>query len=44
VLPMQGRSFFYEEMGKSGDNRKGMVVGEYTTEVYHPSAMARLRV
>jgi hypothetical protein len=44
VLPMQGRSFFYEEMGKSGDNRKGMVVGEYTVEVYHPNAMARLYV
>jgi hypothetical protein len=44
VVPLQGRSFFYEEMGKSGDNRKGMVVGEYTVEVHHPDAMARLRV
>jgi hypothetical protein len=44
VVPLQGRSFFYEEMGKSGDNRKGMVVGEYSLEVHHQAAMARLRV
>lgn len=44
VLPLQSRNFAYEEMGKSGDNTKGMVVGEYTTEVHHGSAMARLRV
>jgi hypothetical protein len=44
VVPLQGRSFFYKEMGVSGDNRKGMVVGEYTVEVHHPDAMARLRV
>jgi hypothetical protein len=30
-------------MGKSGDNIKGIVVGDYTVEAYHPSAMARLR-
>jgi hypothetical protein len=44
VVALQGRSFFYKEMGDSGDNRKGMVVGEYTVEAHHPSAMARLRV
>ncbi len=44
VLPLQGRSFMYEEMGKSGDNTKGMIVGEYTAEIHHPSAMARLYV
>lgn len=44
VVPMNGRSFFYEEMGKSGDNTKGLVVGEYTVEVHHPSAMGRLYV
>jgi hypothetical protein len=44
VVPLQGRSFGYEEMGKSGDNRKGMVVGEYTVEAHHVNAMARLRV
>jgi hypothetical protein len=30
-------------MGRSGDNTKGMVIGEYTTEVHHPQAMARLK-
>lgn len=44
VLPLQGRSFTYLEMGRSGDNKKGMVVGEYTVEAHHPSAMGRLRV
>jgi hypothetical protein len=44
VPPLQGRSFGYLEMGRSGDNVKGMVVGEYSVEVHHPSAMARLRV
>jgi hypothetical protein len=44
VVPLQGRNFTYQEMGRTGDNAKGMVVGEYTTEVYHPQAMGRLRV
>ena len=43
VLPLQSRNFVYREMGLSGDNRKGMIVGDYTQETYHPSAMARLR-
>lgn len=43
VLPLQGRNFVYREMGLSGDNTKGMVVGEYTNEAYHPQAMSRLR-
>lgn len=41
VVPLNGRSFSYVEMGRSGDNVKGMVVGEYTVECHHPSAMAR---
>lgn len=44
VVPLTGRNFTYEELGKSGDNRKGQVIGEYTVEVHHPDAMARLRV
>jgi len=44
VVPLQARNFTYQEMGKSGDNTKGMVVGEYTVEVHHGSAMGRLRV
>jgi hypothetical protein len=43
VLPMQGRSFAYQEMGKTGDNTKGMLVGEYVVEGYHTGAMGRLR-
>jgi hypothetical protein len=31
-------------MAKTGDNEKAMLVGEYTVEVHHPNAMARLRV
>jgi hypothetical protein len=31
-------------MGKTGDNVKGLVVGEYTVETHHAGAMARLRV
>lgn len=44
VVPLQGRSFGYQEMARTGDNTKGMVVGEYTVEVHHPDAMGRLRV
>lgn len=43
VLPLQSRNFNYLEMGKTGDNRKGMVVGDYVAEVFHASAMARIR-
>jgi len=43
VPPLNGRNFSYVEMGKTGDNVKGMVVGEYTQETFHPSAMARIR-
>lgn len=43
VVPLQGRSFRYDEMAKTGDNRKGLLVGEYTCEVHHESAMGRLR-
>lgn len=44
VVPLQGRSFSYEEMGKTGDSKKGLLTGEYTIEVHHANAMARLRV
>lgn len=44
VVGLQGRSFQYTEMARAGDNVKGMAVGEYTVEVHHPSAMARLYV
>lgn len=44
VVPLQGRSFSYDEMGKTGDSKKGLLTGEYTIEVHHANAMARLRV
>lgn len=44
VIPLTGRNFSYQELGVSGDNVKGMITGEYTIEVHHPEAMARLRV
>lgn len=45
VVPnLVNRSFSYVEMAKDGDNRKGLIVGEYTLEAYHPGAMGRLRV
>ncbi len=44
VLPLNGRSVNIEDMAKTGDNEKALVLGEYTLEVYHEQAMARLRV
>lgn len=44
VGALAGRSFNYTEMAVSGDNRKGLMTGEYTLELYHQQAMARLRV
>lgn len=41
---LRGRSFQIEEMGKTGDNRKGLLTGEYGVELHHSYAMARLRV
>lgn len=41
VVPGNGRSFAYEEMAKTGDNRKGLITGEYTLEVHHEAGMAR---
>lgn len=43
VLPLQGRSVDYTEMAVSGDNQKGLIVGEYTLEYHHEAAMARVR-
>ncbi len=42
VLPLQGRSFDVKQMATTGDNEKSMVVGEYTLEVNHEAAMARI--
>jgi hypothetical protein len=42
VKQLAGRSFDYKEMGVGGDNRKGLIVGEYTLELFHQQAMGRL--
>lgn len=44
VVPLQGRSFSVAPMAKTGDNEKALLTGEYTVEVHHENAMARLRV
>lgn len=44
VKNLQGRSFNILPIGRQGDNEKELIVGEYTVEVYHPAAMARIRV
>jgi hypothetical protein len=43
VVPLQGRSFGVADMAIDGDNRKALLTGEYTVEVHHPNAMARVR-
>lgn len=44
IVPLQGRSFKVTPMAKTGDNEKALLTGEYTLEVHHENAMARLRV
>lgn len=43
IAPLQGRSFKVTPMAKTGDNEKVLLTGEYTIEVHHENAMARLR-
>jgi hypothetical protein len=44
VKPVVYRPWQMLDIAKSGDNVKAMLVGEYTLEVHHENAMARLRV
>jgi hypothetical protein len=44
VVPLQRRSFHYEEIAKTGDNVKGMIVGEYTLELRQPEGMGLMKV
>lgn len=43
VVPLQGRSFKITPMAKTGDNEKALLTGEYTLEVHHENAMARIK-
>jgi hypothetical protein len=42
LLPLQGRSFAYQEVAKTGDATKGQIVGEYVLEVKNESGCAKL--
>lgn len=42
VTPLQGRSFRYEPVSRTGDAEKGMIIGEYTVEVWNPEGMAKI--
>ena len=41
VVPLQGRSFTFEQVSRTGDSEKGMVLGEYTTEVMNEEGLAK---
>jgi hypothetical protein len=43
VRPLRGRSFFREEIAKTGDSTKGHVIGEYTVEIHQPDKMFQAR-
>jgi hypothetical protein len=43
VVPKQGRSFHVQDIAKTGDNRKRLIVGEYGVEVHHAQAMAQVK-
>lgn len=38
ILPLKGRAFFLEKLGKTGDSNDWQMVGEYTMEVRNASA------
>ena len=42
VPPLQGRSFRYEPVSRTGDAEKGMIIGEYTVEVWNQEGMAKI--
>ncbi len=44
VRPVQLRPWQRMDMARSGDNQKSAIIGEYSVEVHHPAAMARLYV
>jgi len=44
VVPLQGRSFQFQEVSKTGDSTKGMVLGEYTLELRNQAGMVSGKV
>lgn len=43
VKPLQNRAFTHEYLGKTGDNMKGQIVGEYTLEFLQEEAHSRIK-
>lgn len=41
VVPLQGRSFQFVPVSRTGDSEKGMIIGEYTLEVMNEEGMAQ---
>jgi len=41
VLNLQGRSFAHKKVSITGDSQKGMIIGEYTTEIKNEKGMAK---
>ncbi|MDQ6989202.1 MAG: DUF5309 family protein [Mariprofundaceae bacterium] len=44
VVPLQGRTFQFQPVSKTGDAEKGMIIGEYTVELYNEEGMARASI
>jgi hypothetical protein len=44
IRPVVLRPWEFREMAVSGDNKKGTLLGEYSVEVHHANAMAKLYV
>lgn len=43
IRPLQNSSFTHEYLGKQGDYKTGMIVGEYTLELHQEKAHARIK-
>jgi len=43
LVPLQGRTFQYEDLAKTGDSDRGQLVGEYTLELRNEDAHAVLQ-
>ena len=41
VVPVTGRSFRFMPVSRTGDAEKGMVIGEYTVEIFNEEGMAQ---
>lgn len=41
VVPLTGRSFRFMPVSRTGDAEKGMIIGEYTVEIFNEEGMAQ---